>query len=347
MREDWISILETAYDLGGDDDAWLGAVAHAARPALDCGLGVVGYFYDASAARLKLFGYVRAGASEDQVEFARRIHAHPAWRSSELLRATYRAPSALTYSSDMGSKRWQELLASVGRPWGENTPRRVLILHAADPTNTGCVLGAPDLRPKSNMLARKASWTRVAVHVAAGLRLRRRLAKYEDAAQAEEAILSPSGTVLHALGPAKIRSARDMLREATLAVEKARGRLRRSDPDAALGLWRGLLDGRWSLIDRFDTDGRRFVVAHRNDVAARGLRALSPRERQVASYVALAHPNKLIAYELGLSLGSISGHLRAALAKLGLKSRVELVELASSLGAGRRGAAKRPYSSTT
>jgi DNA-binding NarL/FixJ family response regulator len=329
LKDDWIHILETAYDLACDDEQWLGSVAEAARPALDCGLGVVGYYYDASAPRLKLFGYVRAGADESQVEFARRIHAHPAWRSSELLRATYRAPSALTYSSDMGKKRWAELLASTGDQ-GENGPRRVLILHASDPTNLGCVLGAPDPRTRSTMLRRKAAWTRVAVHVAAGLRLRRRLAAAQ-AAEAEDAILSPSGAVLHAEGLAKVRTARDALRDGTVAIEKARGKLRRSDPDAALNLWRGLLDGRWSLIDRFDRDGRRFLVAHRNNVETRGLRALSARERQVASYAALGHPNKLIAYELGLTLGCVGTHLHSALAKLGAKSRVELIQLASKL----------------
>ena len=143
--------------------------------------------------------------------------------------------------------------------------------------------------------------------------------------------MSPSGDVLHAEGVAKVRAAREALRDATIAVEKARGRLRRSDPDAALNLWRGLLDGRWSLIDRFDGDGRRFVVAHRNNVETRGLRALTSRERQIASYVALGHSNKLIAYELGLSLGSVGTHLHSVLAKLGAKSRVELIQLASKL----------------
>jgi DNA-binding CsgD family transcriptional regulator len=336
MKQDWISILETAYSLSRDDERWLAGVAEVARPTLDCGLGVVAYFYDASTARLKLFGYVRAGASADLIEFARRVHEHPAWRSSELLRATYRSPTALTYSSDMGKEQWEQMLASTG-DWGKNGPRRVLILHAGDPSNLGCVLGAPDPRATSSPLRDTASWSRVAVHVAAALRLRRRLAEHKSHSDLEEAILSPSGAVLHAEGVAKARSARDALRDATLAVEKARGRLRRSDPDAALNLWRGMLDGRWSLIDRVESDGRRLIVAHRNDVKTRGLRALTIRERQVASYVALGHSNKLIAYELGLTLGSIGKHLGAALAKLGAKSRLELIQIAATLGAARAG----------
>jgi len=40
----------------------------------------------------------------------------------------------------------------------------------------------------------------------------------------------------------------------------ARGALRKRDPEEALRLWQGLIRGRWTLIDWFDTDGRRFVL---------------------------------------------------------------------------------------
>jgi DNA-binding CsgD family transcriptional regulator len=327
MKEDWIRMLETAYDVAGDDEAWLQSVADAVRQALDGGLGVVAYFYDASSARLKIFGYCGAGASDEHLEFARRVHTHPMWQSSEMLRATYRSPSALRISTEMGQKRIGELVTLTGRPsWS-----RVLVLNVADPSHRGCVLGSVELDADRRPRRQRAAWSRVAAHIAAGLRLRRRLADVRSSSDPAEAILAPSGAVLHADGLAKPATARDALREATLAVEKARGRLRRSDPDAALNLWRGLLDGRWSLIDRFDSDGRRFIVAHRNNVETRGLRALTSRERQVVSYVALGHSNKLVAYEVGLSLGSVSTHLHSALGKLGASSRVELIQLASKL----------------
>jgi DNA-binding CsgD family transcriptional regulator len=335
---DWIRILESAYDMAGEDRGWLQAVADVARPGLDCGVGLVAYFFDASRPRLKIFDYVSAGAPEQAIEFARRVHSHPMWRSAEMLRATYRSPSALRYSVDMGNRRMRELLSATGQsaPSG-----RVLLLNAADPSHRGCVFGAVDPAGNAAMLKRKAAWSRVAAHIAAGLRLRRRLAQQEIRPSVEAAILSPSGVVLHAEGPAKMRTARDALRDATMAIEKARGRLRRSDPDAALKLWRGLLDGRWSLIDRFEQDGRRLIVAHRNNVTTRGLRALTFRERQVAAYAALGHSNKLIAYELGLSLGSVGTHLTSVLMKLGAKSRIELVQLASCLH-GNAGAASEP-----
>jgi len=81
---------------------------------------------------------------------------------------------------------------------------------------------------------------------------------------------------------------------------------------------------RWSLVDRFDSDGRRFLVARRNEPDVRDPRALSPRERQVAAFAALGHSNKLIAYTLGLSASTIATHLAAAMRKLAVRSRVEL-----------------------
>lgn len=336
MNEDWIHILETAYALEGNDSEWLTAVAGAVRPALDRGRGVVAYFFDASAPRLKIVGYASVGADEASVELARRTHAMPVWQSSELLRATYRSPSALTDSiASLGRKRQEEFFRACGMTEADGPFKRIMIFNVADPSHRGCVFAAVDPGTRSNASQRRAPWARVAAHVAGGLRLRRRLAEAGDPSAGEEAILSPSGVVLHAEGPAKQRVAREALREFTRAIEKARGRLRRSDPAAALGLWRGLLEGRWSLVDRFDSDGRRYVVAHRNAAPVRGLRALTLRERQVASYAALAHPNKLIAYELGLALGSVSAHLRSALAKLGVSSRFELIQLASTLGASK------------
>jgi DNA-binding CsgD family transcriptional regulator len=84
-----------------------------------------------------------------------------------------------------------------------------------------------------------------------------------------------------------------------------------------MALWQAMVEGRWSLVDHFDSDGRRFVVAHRNDAAVPDMRGLTWRERQVAAYAALGHANKLIAYELGLSVGTVGQHLATARAKLG------------------------------
>ena len=96
--------------------------------------------------------------------------------------------------------------------------------------------------------------------------------------------LTPGGRVEHAHGVATSRAARESLKAGTQAIERARGPLRRRDPAEAVEVWRGLVSGLWSLVDHFDTDGRRYLVAHRNDATTPDPRALTERERQVLAY---------------------------------------------------------------
>jgi DNA-binding CsgD family transcriptional regulator len=207
--------------------------------------------------------------------------------------------------------------------------RDVVTLVAGDPTPEGCVVALPARSELAQTAAVRARWQRVASHVAAGFRLHRKISETvaRERAEAAEAVLTVSGKVEHATAEARKPSTREAFRAAVIALERARGPLRRRDPDAAIDLWRGLVQGRWSLVDRFERDGRRYIVAHRNDPAALDPRSLTDRERQVVGYVALGHSNKLIAYELGLSPSTVGVLLARAAAKLGARSRAELVTM--------------------
>ena len=113
--------------------------------------------------------------------------------------------------------------------------------------------------------------------------------------------------------------------------ERARTK-QRHDPDGALTLWEGLVAGRWSLVDRFESDGKRFVVAHRNDPDVGDPRGLSRRERQVAEDLGLGRSVKEIAYLLGISASAVSNAVARALAKLGLAGRAELASFFAADG---------------
>jgi DNA-binding CsgD family transcriptional regulator len=171
-------------------------------------------------------------------------------------------------------------------------------------------------------------WSRLAVHLGTGLRLHDRLA-----AQAAEpdAVLEPSGKVLHAQGDATEKGSRRDLAAAARTLDRARGRLRQVDEDEAVALWRALVRGEWSLVDRFDSDGRRFVVAHKNTPGAGGRgHRLTAREAHAAALLARGYSNKLIAYELGLPPSTVSRLLGRACKALGVESNVELVRLLRS-----------------
>src|SRR5688572_18946716 len=92
-------------------------------------------------------------------------------------------------------------------------------------------------------------------------------------------------------------AARASVRAAVLALENALRADAQADLLMAADIWGTVLAGRWLLVDRFDADGRRYIVVRRHELAGRP-RGLSAREAQVLERAALGHSNKLIAYEL-------------------------------------------------
>lgn len=96
--------------------------------------------------------------------------------------------------------------------------------------------------------------------------------------------------------------------------------------------WEGLVEGRWSLVDQYDTDGRRFMIAVKNDPEFPDPRGLTMRERQVAEFVGIGQMNKQISYTLGISQSPVSNCTVNAQQKSGLASRTELATFFSPSG---------------
>jgi DNA-binding CsgD family transcriptional regulator len=97
--------------------------------------------------------------------------------------------------------------------------------------------------------------------------------------------------------------------------------------ERSVELWRGLVSGRWSVVEHFESAGKRYYLAHKNDPELARDRALTPREQQVLRYAELGQSNKLIAYSLGLSISTVSTLLSKARRKLG--SSVDLLRSSS------------------
>ncbi len=163
-------------------------------------------------------------------------------------------------------------------------------------------------------------WARTALHLSAGTRLRANVMRH---GLAPTAVLSPDGKVLDATGMAERDDVRERLSQGVRAAEEARGRAR-GDGERALSLWQALTAGRFSLVDRVDSDGRRFVLALPNALAAPGPFELSPRERDVVRWAVDGASNKEAAYALGLSVGGFSAQLTRAMRKLKVHNRSEL-----------------------
>jgi len=140
-----------------------------------------------------------------------------------------------------------------------------------------------------------------------------------------EAILDDTGRFVHAEGGATDQAARDRIRSAALAIAAVRTRRRRRSGRAALEAWHPLVEARWTLVDTFEENGRRYVVARENQSEDACLEALTDRERQVVLQAVLGLTNKEIAYALGVSDSTVRVLMARAAARLGVRTRAELL----------------------
>jgi len=235
----------------------------------------------------------------------------------------YRQPGLDLFSRWITEAQHADLVREVGRSDVE-----LPYLNVID-GDGGCIIfGLLRTRGPSFTPLERTVYRRIAAHIAAGARVVAREERDEPAA-----IVEPGGRVVHAAEPFAPAERREHLARAVRRIDRARTREGRADPLRALQLWQGLLAGRWAVLERLESDGRRFLVVRKNEPRApmgeRGA-ALTRRRRQVLFFAEAGLSNKEIAYTLGIRAETVRSHLAAGLAQLGL-SRSELVELASRL----------------
>lgn len=317
---DDISVVERAYELRGSTEAWLEGVHAALKPRLDFGHGFSvstwhvnegGRFGGESIMR----GDIDPRLIAAQYEFAATLppdfiarHYGPA------------ATDFIAQPSQFDLTFHHALLASAKKHGVDGLVDTLGIVIMAVPGKSGMMLMSHASREIAVTTSLRKLLLKLVTHIGAGLRLRTSLAH----GQLPEAVLTPTGHVAYATGAATTNSAREALARAAKDIELSRGRLRRSSPDEALTLWKGLVAGRWSVVEWFDTDSRRYLVAHANQVSARDPRALSPRELDVAELIVQGRSNSEIAWSLGLSTGTVSRMSRDVLRKLGAARRTDL-----------------------
>jgi DNA-binding CsgD family transcriptional regulator len=318
VSRDFVDIIEAAYAPTVSEQDWLQAIADAALPCLERGMGVNAYTYDAAAVPFQVPCGVSAGPAfidhEGIVSICRSA-------SAETIRYFYR-PGAPAWFSQLALGLPAELRDQLGAQIAARGIADVLGILGGDPNLRGCIItvGSP-VRGRLEPRLRKLL-SRVGAHLAAAYRLRHE----GQSVDAADAVLTPAGRLVHADSEHVVRERRvlaDFMRRRNLA----RGRLRRESEDEAVAAWDALVRGEWTLVDHTDVDGKRFVLARRNQPAVGDPGGMTLRERQVATYAALGHSNKHICYELGLGPAVVSRHLRQALRKLRLRDRAELVAL--------------------
>jgi DNA-binding CsgD family transcriptional regulator len=317
MSRDAIGVVEAAYDLEAEPRTWLTQLLAAAAPRLDRGLGVIAWFVseDGSADRSTI---VTQDMSSGILEgLGRNAEADRALERRLNQPAPFASSAQRTAGSQRALARHAKLFERHMHPLGVRAFDAFVV---GDPSGPHAGFGAPSPNARRPAGSERRYWDCVAAHIAAAARLRRL------PSSPPEAVLRVSGALEHAEPAAFARTARETLRAAVRDIDRARCRARRQD-DNALSLWRGLVAGRWSLVERFDDDGRRYFVARRNDPDVSAPLALTRRERQVIAYAAMGHSLKLIAYELGLSVSTVAEHRTTAMRKLRVRSVAELTGL--------------------
>lgn len=314
-RHDGVGIVEAAYRDAETDQGWLAGIVEAAEPAASEGLGVLAYTYNASRAPVRV-----ADVADRDLALPREVLLG----AVESVDDDYIANTWRRLSFGLGSQHipFDELPAAAGLV--AHGVHDMLAVNAYDPSGEGVWLGAPLPVQRKPRPGEHYMWTRIAAHVAAARRLRR-LGRTARSPEQAAAVMTPSGKVEHAVPSS--HAIRGELVDAVERLECARGKLRRNDPISALDNWRALVAARFSLVDHFESGGRRYIIAVENSPLDLGPEVLTARERQVVAAIAGGRTTKLIAYELGLSDSTVRVLLTRAMRKLRVRTRGELVAL--------------------
>lgn len=326
-----VAVLEAFYALDRSDDDWLSqsllALSRVSGPAHD----YTAFFYDASdVEHPKVSNPCRLGPLPPELTGVWGVFQSTL--TPAFARATFR-------SLFVGSGR-QTALDFMGPILAERERHGhgdIFYVNALDPTGIGCALLFSAREPQFKLQSGdKALLERIANHLAAACRCRRRLSRAlgglpgggapgKPISDFAEAVVDTEGRVVHAEGAAREEAAREQIRAAAATIEAARSASGRRDGSRALEVWHPLTAARWTLVDSFESDGKRYIVAQENQAEAPDFGAFTDRERQVVVHAALGQTNKEIAYMLGISDSTVRVLVARAARRIGVRTRRDLL----------------------
>jgi DNA-binding NarL/FixJ family response regulator len=322
LRFDGVAAVEACYREVSDDRQWLSEFLEAARPLVNFGPGYAFLLVDDSdRARRSVLLAAAEGFDQRFLDLnLGTLHS----LDEKAYRAVWYPPKPILFASDV--------VRRVASPeLGAAFFRRLKDHGCSDGLGA---LGHP-LPGKAftitSMLRRKQDSTafarlvlaRVRVHLETALRMR------FSPGLKPTAILTPGGRIEHLVAASSIGDARLPLSRQVARIESVRSIRRRADCADALAGWRALVEGRWSLAERVDSDGKRFYYAFENAPDAPRYGALTRSEAQLLDQSARGLSGKHTAYALGVSESTVSRGLASAAARLGFASVADLVRVAA------------------
>jgi DNA-binding NarL/FixJ family response regulator len=318
MSQDWIAVVESAYRLDNDDGAWLDGLLGQAAPLIDHGIPPVAWIYRHSPTQRDLV-FARSAIAEGR-RWVKLAHAGRDRRLYDLLYGEGRCLGTIVRDMFPVLPEEEPKFRTVTAGAAED------LLLAAGHTGTGDAVAFAAYSKTEIPVTRlhHKRWRRLGAHLGAALRLRTACRSLTLDEIPVEAVCDPDGRVQDACNDGRDRDMRERLTHAVRVMDRTRCANRRLQTDEALAAWEALVAGRWSLVEHFDSDDRRFIIAVRNDPQHPDPRGLTQRERQVAEYVGMGCSSSEIGYTLGLAPSSVTDCSLRAQRKLGLSSWTEL-----------------------
>jgi DNA-binding NarL/FixJ family response regulator len=317
---DLISAVEAAYELSATPQDWLDRLLAVAGPSLQIGGGITAYVYDTRRPLTHWLEEVSVyGLPAELAAIQRSFFTQADQTIISQIHALAGPISALPRLSRMSrflQGPHEAALREVGAQFGFED---IVGINATEGSGRGLFINLFQPRKRELPPTLNGRLSRLAAHLSSAMRLRSKREKLLDAA-----VLSAEGRLLHAQGDG-VAAARARLSKAAKRIDQARSAKGRANADASLSAWSALVEGRWSLVERLERDGKRLLIVYENAPELVDPRALSATERAVTRLVALGQSNKLVAYELGLPEGTVARALHTTMKKLGVASRVELI----------------------
>jgi DNA-binding CsgD family transcriptional regulator len=319
-----VEFLEAAYDFETADQPWVERVMASLCGVWKRGIAVHGGLYDATDLHEIRWSTIHiAGFTPEGIDWL--------MRGRELISPRMAARNFRHYLVETNEAALPEM-RSMNDALAKLGLRNTIYVNSLDPEHLGMLVGlwcrGKEPPPEEDL----AVFRRLAHHLAAAYRCRRRLrGSYGergsiDATEGAAAILDARLRVVHAEGAAKAADERRRLVESAAARDRARTSAREANEvTARLSQFRPLTSAQWTLVDAYELNGTRYIVARENQADVRGVAMLSGRERQAVAYVAAGQSTKETAYALGISANTVRVLLARAAAKLGVKSRAELL----------------------
>jgi DNA-binding CsgD family transcriptional regulator len=320
-NSDLVQVLEALYEVEQPRTSWLRGVIKAAGSTLDRGAGVAMILYDVSgdAPKIDEIDAINVDASC----FAMGIDTHNDAGFAESVLTSYRNNVCATAAEYV---RDPQVLRAMRQCYARVGVQDQVLINGANSSGIGCALYVLSKTHLRLTAVERDLMTRIATHLSAAYRLQRLLEALNEGDGLIDALLNIDGQVEHAEVAASSYEARRSLTTAVKLREWARASSGRGDPWRATSAWKPMVEGRWSLVDGYEPNGRRYIAARANEPLLIGPPMLSPRERQVAYLAGLGRSNKVIAYELGLAHATVRVLVARAAYKLGVRTRAEMLK---------------------